>query len=421
MNVRLPSEPAPSREKPLVSRGRVIQIPIILPARYQNLDEARRLHGDRVDRLAPFLQRVDPLADEVVEAFASMPSGQGWAMLNTALTGGIDSVAGAPAPLRALFDHVDRVPVWVDWPSLDRGGELLFRAGVFGGMILGAYSLVLGYCSPAGNKPLVFSGRLREQAARRLNETSRFVHATCLPGGLRRGGDGFQITVKVRLMHAQVRRMISCSGRWRPELWGEPINQHDMAATTMLFSLVVLDGMRKLGFEITPEESDRYMQLWRYSGYLIGSDPELLPASEPEALRLAHLIRATQGPPDEDSRELVRALIDSAMEVAQTPKERQSAARQAALARGLARAFVGDELADRLELPVTSWRFAVPAARGIVSRMEAVRSRLPAGDRFAVRAGKRYWEWVVAKGLAGANAEFGLPTRLGRRLDRSAA
>ena len=385
------------------------------------MDQARRVHGDRVDRLAPFLWRTDPLADAVVESFASLESGRGWAMLTRALDRGIADVDGAPEPLRALFDHVDRVPVWVDWSTIDRAGDLLFRAGVFGGMILGAYSLVLGYCSPAGNKPLVFSGRLREQAARRLNETSRFVHATCLPGGLRRHSDGFKITVKVRLMHAQVRRMIRLSGRWRPELWGEPINQHDMSATTMLFSLVVLDGMNKLGFHVTPDESERYMQLWRYSGYLIGSEPELVPASEAEAQRLALLIRSTQGAPDDDSRALVQALIDSAQEIAKTPKERERALRQGALARGLCRAFLGDELADQLDLPVTSWRHFVPAARGVVSRMESVRTRLPGGHRRAIAGGRRYWEWVIEKGLAGANVDFGLPTRLSRQMTRSAA
>jgi hypothetical protein len=45
-----------------------------------------------------------------------------------------------------------------------RGGEVLLRHGFFGGIVLGFRCLVAGYCSPAGNKPLAFSGRLREAA-----------------------------------------------------------------------------------------------------------------------------------------------------------------------------------------------------------------------------------------------------------------
>jgi hypothetical protein len=46
---------------------------------------------------------------------------------------------------------------------------VLLRTGFLGGIVLGFRSLVAGYCSPAGNKPLAFSGRLREAAPRRLS------------------------------------------------------------------------------------------------------------------------------------------------------------------------------------------------------------------------------------------------------------
>ncbi len=251
----------------------------MIPTRFSNLDASRARFGDRVDRLAPYFFRVDPLADAAVEALAKEAPGRAWALLDEALARGAGAASGAPEAVRALLAEAERVPPWVDWDALDQGGELLMRAGPFGGMVLGACSLVLGYASPAGNKPLVMSGRLTEQAARRLNETSRFVQAVCRPGGMRPGGDGFGITVKVRLVHAQVRRMILRSGRWDEARWGAPLNQHDMSATTLLFSLVVLDGLRTLGLEIAPGESERYMQLWRYVGWVIGSDRDLTPAS----------------------------------------------------------------------------------------------------------------------------------------------
>jgi hypothetical protein len=37
---------------------------------------------------------------------------------------------------------------------------VFLRPGLLGGLVLGLRSLVYGYAAPAGNKPLVFSGRL---------------------------------------------------------------------------------------------------------------------------------------------------------------------------------------------------------------------------------------------------------------------
>ncbi len=48
-------------------------------------------------------------------------------------------------------------------------------------------------------------------------------------------------------------------------------------------------------------------------------------------MRLAEAIRLTQGAPDDDSRELVRALIDGPRRLAKTPDDRKRAERQVAI------------------------------------------------------------------------------------------
>lgn len=381
------------------------------PARYSNLTEARRRFGSRVDRLAPFFERVDPLADAVVDSIEKMP-GRGFKMLERALTHGISAVDDAPGSFRALFAELDTVPPWVDEPTLDRGGALLMRAGVLGGICLGAKSLVVGYASPGGNKPLVFSGRLVESASRRLNETSRFVQAVCRPGGMQRFADGFHITVKVRLMHAQVRRMLMKSDRWDSTRWGAPINQHDMAGTTLLFSLSVLEGLRAFGVKIAREEAESFMQLWRYVGRVIGVDPDILPTSEYDAMQLALLIEQTMGEPDDDSRALVRALFEHPLTLAKNERQKIHAERQVSFGYGICRALLGDELADKLAIPRNAYRFALPTMRALVTAAENVRIRSSWADRTAYVTGVRYWDRVVELGLAGANAEFRLPERL---------
>jgi hypothetical protein len=385
----------------------------MIPARYKNLDAARTRFGDRVDRLAPFLFRLDPLADAVIEEMEALPKGRGWAAFNDALRRpSAGDATDLPPAIRALFAEVERVPLWVDWSVLDRGGELLLRSGALGGIVLGAASLVYGYASPGGNKPLVFSGQLLDRAVRRLNETARFVHETARRGGLRRRGEGFAITLKVRLMHARVRYMLRRSPVWRNDLWGEPINQHDMAATTLLFSLVFLRGVRDLGLDVSRDEAESFMQLWRYSGHLIGVDPELLPTSEFEAQNLAELIRTTEGDPDDDSRALVRALFDAPVREARTPERKRLASLYQRLGYGFCRVLIGDELADGLAVPRTNLTYFSRVVRAVAAVTEGARVRSPEAQRAAVSAGERYWARAVEAGLASSAVAFTPPERL---------
>jgi len=385
----------------------------MFPTRFVNLPEARAQFGDRVDRLGAYLTRVDPLADAVVTAMEAMPPGAGWALFRRAAQGGIASLTDAPQALRAFFADVERVPVWVDDEILDRGGAVLMRAGPLGGLVLGMKSLVLGYASPAGNKPLILSGRLEEQAGRRLNETARFVQATIAPGGMRPHANGWQLTLNVRLIHAQVRRMIAKSGRWDASAWGAPINQHDELGTLLLFSVVVLEGLRQLGMRIAPGDAEAYMHLWRWSGCLMGVEPELLPATEAEGRRFGDLIAATQGAPDDDSRRLTWALLGSHRRDAKTASSRTNAERLARFSQAMCRALVGDVTADQLGVEGSSWSYVVPFARRLVSSMELVRQNVPFGNMSALWAGTRYWDRVVDAGLVGA-VELKLPERLAR-------
>jgi hypothetical protein len=383
------------------------------PSRYVNLSAARLRFGDRVDRLGHYLTKVDGPADLVVDAIEGLPKGQGWRLFEQGLRGGSRAIPDAPRAMRDLLDEVCDVPAWVDWSTCDRGGEMLMRVGVLGGAVLGSHSLVLGYASPAGNKPLVLSGRLKEQALRRLNETARFVQAVCRPGGMRPFADGWQITVKVRLIHAQVRRMILRSGRWNEAAWGAPVNQHDMAGTTLLFSIAIMEGLRKLGVRIDSEEGERYIHLWRWVGRVIGVDSHLLPVSEQDAMRLADLIAATMGAPDQDSRDLTKALFDAAWDGAVTPKQKRDAARKVLFGTTLCRELVGTEMADQLRVPRNSVRYAMPMVRRLVAGVERFTRAVPFAERGAIAAGAHYWDRVVEIGLQGATYEFALPSGLG--------
>lgn len=388
-----------------------------VPRRVVGLDEARARFGARIDRLVWFLGRTDPLADAAAAALDAAPRQR--RALERGLAGGAAALPADAAPaLRDLIAAAERLPVWADLERCDRAGRLLFRAGPIGGVVLGARSLAAGYCSPAGNKPLVLSGQLARgrTAGKRLAETGRFVVATCSPGGLAPRAPGWQLALRVRLIHAAVRRLVLASGRWRADQWGAPINQFDLVGTTLLFSLEWLDGVRACGVDVTAAEAEDYLHLWRVSGWVTGVEPELLPASIAEARALRDMIAAVEGPPDEDSRTLVRALVEELpLEQAETELDRRLAPLQVDLGRGLLRALLGDEASDALGLPRTPWRFAIPAVRPLVAALERARA-VPGVERAAIALGRRYWERAIEDGLGGRRAAFEPP-----RLVRAAA
>jgi hypothetical protein len=377
--------------------------------RFINVSEARARHAERTDRLGDCLSIGDPLADAVVDALAQLSKDERARLIDTALDRGLEALNDAPPALAALFESLDRVPFWVDFERANRGGNAFLRSGWFGGVVLALESLILGYCSPAGNKPLAFSGRLRESAPRRLAETSRFVQAVSLPGGMRRFGDGFKITVKVRLMHAQLRRMLCGSPDWASSEWGVPINQADMAGTILLFSLLLADGLAKLGVGLDDAAAEDLMHLWRYVGYVIGVEHDLLCASLAEGRVLWDVLGATQDVPDHDARELAAAVIATSAAKATSKKEHE---RILAFGYGVSRYLLGDSLADALGYPNNGWKIALPALRPVLRVAHVAAQRTNLGRTFAAKVGVRHWSTVVDTGLAGTPATFALPVTL---------
>jgi hypothetical protein len=379
------------------------------PSRYVKLDDARRRHGDRVDRFGRFLLLGDPLADAAVASLAHLPRAEREALVDRALADGIDRVPDAPPALRALFEQLDHVPFWVDFERIERGGRAFLESGLLGGLVLGAFSLVAGYCSPAGNKPLTFSGRLAGDVVRRLAETSRFVEVVSRSGGLRRAAEGYRACVKVRLMHAAIRTALLRSPKWDTSAWGVPINQADSSGTLLLFSLTVVEGLEKLGHVMPARDVEDFLHMWRYAGYVMGVDHELLCASRTDAAALWDLLSTTQDPPDDDARALARALIESGRLAARTSDEVGAAEKRIPFAYALSRYLIGDAYADQLGFPRSSWRHVFPAFRAL--NMEAggrLRSFAPV-ENLAVEAGRRYWREVTAVALRGVPAGFSMP------------
>jgi hypothetical protein len=172
-----------------------------------------------------------------------------------------------------------------------------------------------GYDFAYLNKPLVFTGALKKGAVKRLKDTLEFWVNVTRENALKINSEAYQLIVRTRLMHSYARLKIKeKSENWNYEKWGEPINSWDMIATYMGFSLVFMQGLKKLGIIISEEEEKGVFHLWKYIGYLLGIPPAFLPENRQEAAKQFYLWTATQDKGDKDSALLAKALLDENLE-----------------------------------------------------------------------------------------------------------
>jgi hypothetical protein len=351
-----------------------------------------------------------------MDEFACLPEGEWRALLDLALAEGLDAVPHAPESLRALFHQLESVPFWVDRDRCNLGGATFLRCRM-GFAVLAMLALPIIYSWPAGNKPLALSGQLVHRASQRLKDTTRYVFAVCQPDGLGRFSEGFAMTVRVRLIHAQVRRLLLDSGQWRSEVWGAPINQCHMAGTNVMFSVGVLDGLTRFGYHFERLEREGLVHLWRYAGYLLGIDHELLIADEFEGQRLLDLMFAFEPQPDDDSR----ALVDALMQTSFTYVRNFKAGRLCSvnLCYGLSRALIGDEQAAALGFPTTLWKWLLPAIRPATWVIETARRFSTHVQALARVAGPKAFRHLLSeRGLKGRAGDFVIPRRIAVRVDQ---
>ncbi|MGO4255788.1 oxygenase MpaB family protein [Marmoricola sp. RAF53] len=268
-----------------------------------------RMRGEELADLKAALLRRDEAGDALVRAVredkaVTMPQ------FRTALADGVDAVEDAPAALRDFFAHVEERPAWVDDALLERGGAAARRIGKDGFDILAFGSLLGGYRSGGALQPLVRTGRIGEQTLQRVGETGQWWLACTAPGGVRRDGEGWRLSVHVRAMHAFVNYQLERDPSWDWEFRGVPINQHDRAGTIGSFSTSFLLQARSLGIRVPAGDAAAIMHLWSYVGWLMGVDERWLPRTERAGRRVLGNVIAGFSAPEESSRLLGAGLID---------------------------------------------------------------------------------------------------------------
>ena len=322
-----------------------------IPSDYvQGLAKARTVNAELADNYVAHTMIGDPEADALIEALAPFGQRESSRFINAAMTmKDMSALLDAPPILMDFFEKAARPPEWVDLDAFDAGIRMFHRNSR---LVLGAFVggvLVEGFSTNIG-RSFNTTGRLRDQGVRRLQQNNRHMIEIFMPYGLAIDGDGWRLSVRVRLVHAQVRHLLSNSDDWNTEAWGVPLSSAHMGYSITAFSARLLQHMKNLGAVFNEDEARSFLAVWRYTGHLMGIPEEILFEQEEDALELYAIGRMCEPPPDWDSIIMANGLVNSAPLVIgiADPAERRQLAKYVY---SVSRAMIGNRLADELRYP----------------------------------------------------------------------
>lgn len=267
-------------------------------------------------RFAPLFHQVDDLGDAVVrDTYLKLPYKEASALIHKYTVAPLSETADVPDSLRKLFLQMQHIPEWFDEDLANVGARFCMRTGTNALIVLRDFSLMGGYDFASLNKPLIYTGALKKGAVKRLKDTLEFWVNVTREDALKVNSEAYQLIVRTRLMHSYARLKIrEKAENWNSEKWGEPINHWDMIATYTGFSLVFLQGLKKLGIKISAAEEKGVFHLWKYIGYLLSIPAEFLPDTRQQAVEQFYWWATLQEEGDEDSARLADALLQENMD-----------------------------------------------------------------------------------------------------------
>jgi hypothetical protein len=156
-------------------------------------------------------------------------------------------------------------------------------------------------------------------------------------------------TIRVRFLHAAVRRRILKLAEARPDYYdvkafGIPINDLDSIGTISVFSgTLIWMSFPRQGIYMREQETKDFVALWRYIAYLIGCPNEHF-STVPKAKAIMETLFENEVHPNEMGCLLANNIIKS---IENEPPTYESADMLCASARWLN----GNQLSDALKLP----------------------------------------------------------------------
>jgi hypothetical protein len=367
------------------------------------MDTPARWNDAQLDAMR---QTQDPVADPVVAAlFAAGQVDAVNSLMKTLVENDGLPPGALPASVADYLAATGGLPDWADPVKIAAGERVFWRYGPAIIAALTCYALPFCYAGRKGVQVLALTARLTSNPARRVIETAQMVVDVMRPGGLGAVGSGIRTAQKVRLMHAGVRCLIGRYPGWKPE-FDLPINQEDLAGTLLSFSSITLDGLERLGYALSSDETEGYLHAWKVAGHILGIRPEMLPTDNADAAALAARIAARQFAACEEGQYMTRALVQMLQHV--VPGDLFDAVPET-----LMRHFLGDRTADLL---------AVAPARAAEILLGPLELLVRAGStlvhssseiaRLHERFGRALIEGIVLVGRGGKRIPFTVPTEL---------
>lgn len=341
-------------------------------SRLLNGAEASRKFGALSGTYAASLMWVDPLADAAAEALH--PFHERWWSITLDLLERGDGASEAPGELRALIASLPPEPTAGQWAAMDAGSGAVARAGSRAGVVLQCASLFTSCWSPPAARPFVVNGNVVQHPSDRFALTGWWWMALHKPGGMRRAGDGYKATLRVRLIHAFLRRMARGSGQWDRAAVGEPLNQGDLFQGVVALSRLMLNGLQRMGCGLSHDEKEGYYAFWRYTAAMLGVHKiyvDMVNARDCELFWGLWLL--TNAGPDAESvargRQLLDELADAAGGNGAIRRLRRS------MLEAAVHQLLGRDIGDRLEIPRTPMAVALLrplVAGGLAGRLADV-------------------------------------------------
>ncbi len=323
-----------------------------VPSDYQaGYDQARLIDPKTADNYIAHTIIGDPVMDALVEELAELPQEQVHQFLRAGMDEDRSGLQDAPRALRDFFvDAPQPDPDWLEYDlftpgirGFQRNSVLVLSAFVTGVLIDGFSTLI--------SKSFVQTGRIFDNGVWRLKQNNRHQMEIFWPGGLERHGDGWKLSVRIRFVHAQTRRLLAQTDEWEEDAWGVPLSAAQMGYAVACFAARTVRHSEALGAHYDEEERAGFHAVWRYAGYLMGIPETILFTDESDALHLYRIGSICEPPPTLESVVMTNALINSAPLVAgiEDPGERRK------LVKGviypISRSLIGDDLADQLNFP----------------------------------------------------------------------
>ncbi|MGH3868382.1 MAG: oxygenase MpaB family protein [Pseudonocardiaceae bacterium] len=203
------------------------------------------------------------------------------------------------------------------------------------------------YAVSAGAKLLHTTHQL-DHPRRRLAESGQFCLYMMDENPFKHGGHFVPAIQKVRLIHAAVRHLLRVNKAWDEEQYGVPIHQEDMLGALMLFSVLTLRGLERLGVPVTKQEAEDFYHTWRVVGSMLGIPDDIMPTTLAGTAELYDLVTRRNWGPSPEGAALTRNLISTYAAV--VPGKAFDGVVPA-----LIRYLLGEEAADWMEVPHTTW------------------------------------------------------------------